>query len=345
MAVNNSACWGIDDVMNILITGGAGFLGVVLAQTLLERGEVAGQPITRLTLLDRATPPDFLLDDPRVNSITGDLVDLLQEGQAVPLESNLVFHLAAAVSADCEQDFELGMRSNLLATQLLLEACRAQSRTASVPVRLVFASSVAVFGGALPDIVQDDTLPQPQSSYGIQKFICEQLVADYARKGFVDGRSVRLMSVSVRPGLPNGAASGFLSGIVREPLAGKRAVCPVSAATGVALSTPRTTVAGLIKAGEASAEIWGSRSAMNLPALTVRIADMVAALGRIAGPDVASFIDWRPDPSIERIVGGWPSRIAATRAVAMGLHPDGSFEDVVQAYIQSTAGPNSLRMK
>lgn len=323
--------------MNILITGGSGFLGVELARRLLENGSIAGRQITRLTLLDRAKPPGFLLDDPRVESITGDLADLLRNNQAVPLDSNLVFHLAAAVSGDCERDFELGMRSNLLATHLLLEACRAQSESASMPIRLVFASSVAVFGGVLPEIVQDDTLPQPQSSYGIQKFICEQLIAEYARKGFVDGRSVRLMTVSVRPGLPNGAASSFLSGIVREPLAGKRAVCPVSANTEVALSTSHTSVAGLIRAGEACADTWGSRLAMNLPALTVRVADMVAALERIAGPEVTSRIDWLPDPSIERIVGGWPSRIAATRAIAMGLQADESFDEVIRAYMKSTS--------
>ena len=330
--------------MNIVITGGAGFLGLALARTLLKSGSIAGRLIDRITLLDRVPPPPALAADVRIAVTTGDLVELLEHGRAVPAETDLVFHLAAAVSADCERDFDLGMRSNLLATQLLLEACRAQYLATSKPIRFVFASSVAVFGGVLPAVVQDDTLPTPQSSYGIQKFICEQLIADYARKGFVDGRSVRLMTVSVRPGLPNGAASGFLSGIVREPLAGKRAICPVSANTEVALSTATTSVAGLIKAAEVNPQTWGSRSAMNLPALTVSVADMVAALERIAGPKVTALIDWLPDPAIERIVGGWPSRIAATRAHAMGLQADRSFDDVIQAHIRSTTPSDSPSM-
>ena len=323
--------------MNIVITGGAGFLGLALARKLLESGSIAGRLIDRITLLDRVPPPPALAADVRVAVTTGDLVELLEHGRAVPAETDLVFHLAAAVSADCERDFDLGMRSNLLATQLLLEACRAQYLATSKPIRFVFASSVAVFGGVLPAVVLDEMLPQPQSSYGAQKFIGEQLVADYARKGFVDGRSVRLMTVSVRPGLPNGAASGFLSGIVREPLAGKRAICPVSANTEVALSTATTSVAGLIKAAEVNPQTWGSRSAMNLPALTVSVADMVAALERVAGPKVTSLIDWLPDPTIASLVGSWPSRIQATRAHAMGLQADCTFDAVIEAYIKSGA--------
>jgi D-erythronate 2-dehydrogenase len=243
--------------------------------------------------------------------------------------------LAAAVSSECEADFELGMRSNLHATQLLLDASRAVGASSGRPPRFVFASSVAVFGGQLPPVVQDDTLPQPQSSYGIQKFICEQLVADYSRKGFIDGRSVRLMTVSVRPGRPNGAASSFLSGIIREPLAGERAVCPVSPETYVALSSPVNSVAGLMKAAEVDASTWGSRTAMNLPALTVRVDEMVAALENLAGLNAIRLIDWKPDAHVQRIVGGWPSRIAATRAQALGLRADATFDDVIKAYIKN----------
>lgn len=321
--------------MNIVITGGAGFLGRALTVQLLAMRSVDSRAVSRITLLDLVEPPVSLINDPRIQYVVGDLVELLDSRSAIPPDTDLIFHLAAAVSSDCERDFDLGMRSNVQTTQLLLQTCRALSLLRTVPVRLVFASSVAVFGGSLPAIVQDDTLPQPQSSYGIQKFICEQLVADYTRKGFVDGRSSRLMTVSVRPGQPNGAASGFLSGIAREPLAGKRAICPVSPDTQVALSTAACSVEGLLAAASASPDIWGSRLAMNLPALTVSVSEMVAALVRVAGPAAADLIDWVPDSSIQRIVGSWPSRIAASRANLMGLQAAASFDDVIRAYLDS----------
>ena len=314
--------------MNIVITGGAGFLGVRLARTLLAQSalSLAGQapaPISRILLVDRAQPPADLLADGRVATQVGDLNDLLQPRPtgtpAVPADTQLVFHLAAAVSGECEADFDLGMRSNLDATRALLEACRALK---TMPT-LVFASSLAVFGKApgqpLPEVIEDHTLPTPQSSYGIQKFIGEQLVADYARKGFVRGRNVRLMTVSVRPGKPNGAASSFLSGMIREPLAGQRATCPVPAHVAVALSSPGRTIEGLIRAAQASDAEWGPLTAMNLPALRTRVGEMASALGRVAGSAATDLLDWTPDPAIERVVGTWPGAIASTRARAMGL--------------------------
>jgi nucleoside-diphosphate-sugar epimerase len=324
--------------MHVLITGGAGFLGALTAKTLLDKGELAGQAMTRLTLTDRVAAKGAFAQDPRVVQVTGDLVDLLQTGTPLIAEVDCVVHLAAAVSAECEADFDLGMRSNLDATRLLLEACRAGKRTP----RFVFASSVAVFGGVLPDVVQDDTLPQPQSSYGIQKFIGEQLVSDYTRKGFVDGRSVRLMTVAVRPGAPNGAASGFLSGIIREPLAGKRTVCPVAPETAVALGSPAGSVAGIIKALELPAQQWGGRTAMNLPALTVTVGEMVVALERAAGKRAAALIDWQPDATVTRIVGGWPARFHAQRAIGLGLYPENSFDAIVAAYIHDNPGASKI---
>ncbi len=216
--------------MHILITGGAGFLGARLARALLARGSLAAgggtaKPITALTLTDRVAAPDDLAADPRVRSVEGDLNHLLEGCALLAPDTSVVFHLAAAVSGECEADFDLGMRSNYEATRALLEACRALGTR---PV-LVFASSLAVFGNppgfALPEVIEDNTLPTPQSSYGIQKFIGEQLVADFGRKGFVQARGVRLMTVSVRPGKPNGAASSFFSGMIREPLAGVRHRC------------------------------------------------------------------------------------------------------------------------
>ncbi|MFN3569638.1 MAG: D-erythronate dehydrogenase [Polaromonas sp.] len=326
--------------MNIVITGGAGFLGVRLARELLKKQTLAlagGMPqaISRITLVDRAAPPADLVADSRVRVMEGDLNALLEAGTpAVVAEgTDLVFHLAAAVSGECEADFDLGMRSNLDATRALLQACRGLQAKPT----LVFASSLAVFGNSpeqpLPEVVEDTTLPTPQNSYGIQKFIGEQLVADYARKGFIRGRNVRLMTVSVRPGKPNGAASSFLSGMIREPLAGVRAVCPVAPETPVALSSPGHTIDGLIRAAEASDSDWGARTAINLPALKTTAGEMAAALARVAGKDVAALIDWQPDPVIAGIVTSWPAQIHAARAERLGLLPEKNFDDIIRAYL------------
>ncbi|MDD0814623.1 NAD-dependent epimerase/dehydratase family protein [Curvibacter sp. HBC28] len=333
--------------MNIVITGGAGFLGVRLARALLAQGHLAligapAQAITRLTLLDRAAPPADLLADPRVHALTGDLNTQLEKGQALPAGTQLVFHLAAAVSGECEADFDLGMRSNLAATHGLLEACRLGGER---PV-FVFASSLAVFGNSpeqpLPAVITDTTLPTPQSSYGIQKFIGEQLVADYGRKGFVTARNVRLMTVSVRPGRPNGAASSFLSGMIREPLAGVKAPCPVPPDTPVALSSPARTVEGLVRAANASPAEWGARTAINLPAIKTTAGEMAAALGKVAGSAATDLLDWTPDPAIVRIVSTWPADIDAARAKGLGLLPDTSFEAIVRDYAREN--PDAVRL-
>lgn len=328
---------------HIVITGGAGFLGVRLARTLLAQGQLslagaAPVEISRITLVDRAAPPSDLLDDARVIALIGDLNALLESKDVatavVTAQTAIVFHLAAAVSGECEADFDLGMRSNFAATLALLETCRALK---TKPI-VVFASSLAVFGDApgvpLPPVIEDNTLPTPQSSYGIQKFIGEQLMADFTRKGFTQGRSVRLMTVSVRPGKPNGAASSFLSGMLREPLAGIRSICPVPADTPVALSSPARTIAGLIGAVQASDEAWGPRTALTLPALTTTPAQMAAALEQVAGPVVAALIDWAPDPAIHNIVKTWPARINARRAAGLGLLPDTSFEEIIREYLR-----------
>ena len=217
--------------MHVVVTGSAGFLGSRLAGDLLAAGSlrVAGgqaRPLTRLTLIDRAPLPPGLAADGRVTAVRGDLGELMDAAAArdTLAGAEVVFHLAAAVSAECEADFDLGLRANLAATQALLASCRALGTS---PV-VVFASSVAVFGAPPEQVITDDTWPTPQTSYGTQKVMCEYLLADYTRKGFLNGRAVRLMTVSVRPGRPNAAASGFLSGIIREPLAGQRAVCPVT---------------------------------------------------------------------------------------------------------------------
>jgi len=343
-------------VVNVVITGGAGFLGSRLARELLAAGPlvVAGgeaRPLSRMTLIDQAPVPPDLAADERVTAIRGDLVELLDSAAGGPDtlaiggiwgEAEVIFHLAAAVSGECEADFDLGIRANLRATEALLASCRALGTSPLV----VFSSSLAVFGGSgdhpLPEVVDDQTLPNPQTSYGAQKVIGEQLLADYTRKGFLRGRALRLVSVSVRPGRPNAAASGFMSGIIREPLAGQRATCPVGPDTEVALASPAKAIAGLRCAATASDQAWGGRSAVNLPALTISVADMAAALSRIAGPQVSALIDWIPDPEVARMVASWPARVRADRAARLGLTPDPDFDSIIRMHLaESRSGADS----
>jgi len=331
-------------VVNVVITGGAGFLGARLARDLVAAGslDAAGdgaRPLSRVTLLDRVAAPPDLAADPRVAVAEGDLAGLLAPGQA-GLEAlagaDVVFHLAAAVSGECEADFDLGIRANLHATEALLAACRAVGTRPLV----VFSSSIAVFGGSpelpLPAVVEDPTLPNPQTSYGIQKFIGEQLLADYTRKGFLRGRSIRLMTVSVRPGRPNAAASGFMSGIIREPLAGQRAVCPVDPATEVALASPARAIEALRCAATSPDDGWGGRTAVTMPGLTVTVGDMVAALREVAGPAVTSLIDWVPDPVVAGMVSGWAARFRSDRAARLGLTPDPDFTSIIRRHLAET---------
>lgn len=325
--------------MNILITGAAGFLGTLLTQELLKRAQLCGRSIKSLVLTDLFAPsrPE-ITSHPLVRTDVGDLLTRI-DGLCVN-NYDAVFHFASAVSGECEADFDLGLRSNLDTTRKLLDALRAQQVRSGFAPLFFFASSVAVFGSdpALPlsDVVRDGTLPTPQSSYGIHKFICEQLIADYTRKGYIDGRVARLMTVSVRPGRPNGAASSFLSGIVREPLSGVAAVCPVELTTEVALSSPNNTIAGILKVVEASREQFGGRTALNLPALTVTVGEMLQALKDVAGTEVAALVTVQPDATIKRIVGGWPPRFDCQRTHQLGLKPDASYRAVIEQYIEMT---------
>jgi D-erythronate 2-dehydrogenase len=349
-------------MVNVVITGGAGFLGARLARELLAAGslDVAGggaQPLARLTLIDQAAVPPDLAADPRVTVVRGELVELLELGSGpgggpgrglgqdpaagaggVLAGAGVIFHLAAAVSGECEADFDLGLRANLRGTEALL----ARGRGLGTRPVVVFASSLAVFGSSgehpLPPVIDDHTLPNPQTSYGTQKFIGEQLLADYTRKGYLDGRAVRLMTVSVRPGRPNAAASGFLSGIIREPLAGQRATCPVDPGTEVALASPAKAIAALRCAATSSGQAWGGRTAVTMPALTVTVADMAAALTQVAGPQVSELIEWNLDGPVARIVSGWPARIRAERATRLGLTPDPDFASVIRAHIAESGG-------
>lgn len=344
--------------MRIVITGGFGFLGRQVAGALLRTRTFRGAPIGRLVLADRFVPHDSPeAADPLVDVVQGDLADRLDEVFAEPVD--VLIHLASAVSAECEADFDLGMSANVDTTRALLEAARAQSATGGPIPLVVFSSSVAVYGSdpalLLPSVVSESTLPTPRSSYGIQKLVCEQLVAEYTRRGFVDGRVTRLMTVSVRPGKPNAAASGFLSGIIREPLAGLPATCPVRPDLRVALASPRRTVEGILRVAEAeraSEARWGDPPAegsgggpgrldgglpVNLPALTVTVAEMLTTLREVAGDAVADLVTVAPDPRVEAIVGSWPATFDNARAASLGLEPDPSFASVVRDYLDDHA--------
>ncbi len=325
--------------MRLLITGGAGFVGARLARTLLARGKLCARTIERVVLADLVAPPADLAADARVEARVG---TLLAQCPALHAEAfDGVFHLASAVSGECEADFDLGLRSNLDSTRALLDALRARVQAGAAPTRFVFSSSVAVFGPdpavPLPAIVADTTLPTPQTSYGTHKLVCEHLVSDYTRKGYLDGRSARLMTVTVRPGRPNAAASSFFSGIIREPLAGVESVCPVSAEVSHPVTSPQRTVQALITVFEASREAFGGRTALNLPALNVTVRQMLDALEAVAGPAVRARVRFERDERIAAIVAGWPSGASAERAARLGLTPEQRFEDIIRQYIADCA--------
>ncbi|HUC72385.1 MAG TPA: D-erythronate dehydrogenase [Stellaceae bacterium] len=315
--------------MRIVITGGCGFLGRRVALLLLERGSSLG-PIDELVLFDNAPPALPLPQDRRLKLATGDIADRDTVSRLLTTGTAAVFHLAAVVSGQAEADTDLGYRVNLDGTRAVLDACRALGTRP----RLVFASSLAVYGGALPPAVGDDTPLTPQSSYGTQKAIGELLVNDYSRKGFVDGRALRLPTVVVRPGLPNRAASTFASSIIREPLAGKDAVCPVSPDLVMALASPRRVVAALHRAHELPAEAFGANRSLQLPGFSVAVGEMAEAVRRAGGEAAHARIRWQHDPEIEAIVAGWPQALAAPRATALGFAADADIDEAVQAFIE-----------
>jgi nucleoside-diphosphate-sugar epimerase len=319
--------------MKAVITGGGGFIGFRLAKALLARGTLAGgdgapHKIARLTLVDQAFPAD-LPKDARIETLAGDISDPKFAARAITPDTASVFHLAAVVSGAAEADFDLGMRVNIQGIRNVLEQARQCARSP----RLVFASSVAAVGGELPHVLDDSTTPAPQTSYGTQKVVSEYLVSDCSRKGYIDGRSLRLPTIVVRPGKANAAASSFASAVIREPLNGMAYDCPVGLETGVWLLSPRRVVEAFVHAHDLPASAWGSNRVLNLPGITVSVAQMLDALAKIAGAQVPKRVAFRPEARIQAIVEGWPVRFATPRAIAMGFKADLGIDAVVRNYI------------
>jgi nucleoside-diphosphate-sugar epimerase len=322
----------MDGKMNILVIGGGGFIGQKLARELASRGALRGNQIDRLVLADINAPAPVDAVFP-VETCTCDITDRASVDGLIGADVDVVFLLAAVVSAQAEEEFDAGMRVNLFGSINVLERCRALS---TAPV-LVFSSSLSVFGGDVPDPITDCTLVNPQSSYGTQKAMVELLVNDCSRRGMVDGRVLRLPTISVRPGAPNRAASSYLSSIFREPLNGLEAVCPVSPETMQFFLSPRRCVENLIIGAELKAEDLGMNRCMTMPGLTLSIDQAVAAMTEVAGPEPAKRIRWEPQADIQQMVAGWRYAFVTTKAEALGLKRDASFATILRQYIEEEA--------
>lgn len=319
--------------MNQLVTGAAGFLGTLLVERLHA-----------LAPTERIVAVDMHVAGAAPAGTTQVAADLSSPGEIAKLVEthgpfDRVWHLAAVVSGTAEADFDLGWRVNLDGTRFLLEALRTQAERQGIVARLAFTSSVAVFGGDLPEIVDDRTVATPQWSYGMQKLACEIVLGDYSRKGYVDGRAIRLPTISVRPGAPNGALSSFASGIVREPLAGLPADLPVPDDTALWLLSPDAAVDALVRTNTLSADAFHGGvhgRGLNLPGLTVTVAEMLEALRTVAGSDAAGLVRRVRDPRVEAVVGQWPARFRTDRANALGYRADTDFTDMVRRHAERT---------
>ncbi|HLW28391.1 MAG TPA: D-erythronate dehydrogenase [Kiloniellales bacterium] len=320
--------------MRVLVIGAAGMVGRKLVQRLAREGQINDQTITQLTLYDVVAPEAHREAPFEVESLSGDFA---AEGEAERLIENkpeIIFHLAAIVSGEAEVEFDKGYRINLTGTWRLLEAIRG----ADYRPRLVFTSSIAVFGAPFPTEIPDDFHHTPLTSYGVQKSCGELLLMDYTRKGIVDGIGIRLPTISVRPGKPNKAASGFFSGIIREPLAGVEAVCPVDPSVRHWFASPRAAVGFLLHAAALDGEQAGPRRNLTMPGVSETVGGMVEALRRVAGDQVADRVRWEPDPFIESIVAGWPTTFEAKRARELGFKAESSFEEIIRIHIEDELG-------
>ncbi len=321
--------------MHILITGAAGMIGRKLTARLVKDGALNGRQIDKLTLTDVVAPQapkDFA---GKVDARVSDLPARGEAAKAVAGRPDVIFHLAGVVSGEAETDFVKGYRVNLDGTLALLEAVRALE---DYKPKFVFTSSIAVFGAPFPHAIPDDFHLTPLTSYGTQKAMCELLLADYNRRGFLDGVGIRLPTICVRPGAPNKAASGFFSGIIREPLAGQEAMLPVADTVRHTHASPRAAVEFLVHAAGLTREQLGARINLSMPGVCCTVAEQIEALARIAGPQVAARIRRVPDELVMRIVAGWPQRIEAKRAGALGFKAESSFDDIVRAHIEDELG-------
>jgi nucleoside-diphosphate-sugar epimerase len=322
--------------MHILITGAAGMIGRKLTARLVEDKSLDGDPIEALTLIDVIAPqqPDKFTG--KVEAAAADIADPNAVRTAVAGRPDVIFHLAGVVSAEAELDFEKGMRVNLDGSRALFETVRAIGD--GYKPRLVFSSSIAVFGAPFPSAIADDFFLTPLTSYGTQKAMVELLLSDYTRRGFIDGIGIRLPSIVVRPGRPNKAASGFFSSIIREPLAGEEALLPVEDSVLHWHASPRAAVGFLIHAAGLDAAKLGPRINLTMPGVCCTVGEQIAALRRIAGDKVAARIRRAPDPLVARIVAGWPSRFDPSRGVALGFKAEASFDDIIHSHIADELG-------
>ena len=324
--------------MHVLITGAAGMLGRKLTESLVSRGGPASAPIDRLTLVDvvpAEVPAGF------AGEADARAADIAAPGDAeamIASRPDLVFHLAAIVSGEAEADFDKGYRVNLDATRALFEAIRGENAASGYRPRVVFASSITVFGAPFPEAIGDDFHLTPLTSYGTQKAIAELLLADYSRRGFFDGIGLRLPTICVRPGKPNKAASGFFSSIVREPLIGREATLPVGEDLRHWFASPRSAIGFFRHAAEIDLTALGARRNLTMPGVSATVGDEIAALERVAGREAVALIRREPDPAIERIVSSWPAAFAPNRALALGFRAETSFDAIVRAHVEDELG-------
>ncbi len=324
--------------MHILITGAGGMIGRKLASRLAREKTLAGREIARLSLTDIIAPEPPCGFAGQCDAEAADLAAPGVAEAAIATRPDLIFHLAAIVSGEAEADFDKGYRVNLDGTRALFEAIRAEGQKAPYAPRVVFTSSIAVFGAPFPDPIPDEFFTTPLTSYGTQKAIGELLLADYSRRGIFDGIGIRLPTICIRPGKPNKAASGFFSGILREPLAGMEAVLPVSDDVRHWHASPRAAVSFLIHAATIDLAPLGARRNLSMPGLSATVGEQIAALGRVAGEKAVRLIRRAPDPAIAAIVAGWPTRFDARRALALGFRAEASFDEIIRIHIEDELG-------
>lgn len=323
--------------MHILIIGAAGMIGRKLTENLARRGTLRDQQISRLTLADIVQPDAPETTFP-VATIALDLTTPASAKRLIATRPDVIFQLAAVVSGEAEADFDKGYAVNLDGTRHLLEAIRQEGLREPYLPRLVFTSSIAVFGEPLPAAITDDQLHTPLTSYGTQKAICELLLADYSRRGLVDGIGIRLPTIVVRPGKPNKAASGFFSSIIREPLVGFEAILPVDESVRHWLASPRAAVGFLLHAAELDTAPLGQRRNLSMPGLSATVGEEIAALERIAGSKARALIRHQHDPAIANMVAGWPQNFDTRRAIELGFRAEQSFDEIIEAHIEDELG-------